>query len=300
MLRCHIRTDRGIRNDGSGGCPLGAADDINRKAVVIQVLYEFDHRQIEIVNVSHIDETGCLLLPELDSVVIEFLNGHAGICLCKVAGQCFIGDISRLDFRSDCLQFIRDPVRMIIQTVFDEHHCVVIRVIRLTCQCAIHIEYRDTIFDRNKVITVFIRNSRYIINQLLFRGRSFCPEGKDLGSIVRGWFGRCRGSPSAGCKHEADANQGNQLDNGGTAPEIQLLFCVVHVVFSFSFCTNFNIISRWAKTARPHIDKSNRTVPPASAAAKTGTPMTFHPDRNKTPLRMANSHYRKEPAADDA
>ena len=191
MFRRDIFADRRVGYDCTGCGALRSADDIDRKLIVIQIFDKLDHREIEVVDVSHIVETGGLLFAEFHRVVVVFLNRHAGICLRKVAGKRLICHIARLDFRGNCLQLIRDTLRMIMETVFNEHHRVIVGVICLACQGAVHIEYRNTVCDRDIVRTVFIGDRSHIIDQLLFRCGAFRPEGKHLrGRFCFGGFFR--------------------------------------------------------------------------------------------------------------
>ena len=106
VLRLDIVLYRRICDDRAGGSALGAADDPDLKSVFIEIFHKLHHRQIEIVDISHIVEAGGLFLPELHNVVVEFLHRHAGVSLGKVSCQRFVREVSGFDRRGDFLEFV--------------------------------------------------------------------------------------------------------------------------------------------------------------------------------------------------
>ena len=180
MIRRNIIRYWRIRNDRTGSRALSTADDIDRKVIFIQVFYQFDHRDVEIVDVTHVVKACGFLFPEFDRIVIEFFHRHPGISFGKVSGQIFIRKISGTYVRSCLLQFVRYLFRMIDKTILDKHHRIVISIIRLACKRAVHIEHGNTVLDRNEILAVFLSNSFYIGNKRVFDGGTGCPGRQHL------------------------------------------------------------------------------------------------------------------------
>ena len=106
VLRLNIVFDRRVGNDSAGGGTLCAADDPDRESVIIEIFYKLSHRQIEIVDVAHIVKTCGLLLAEFHRVVIELLDGHARISLCKVPRKRFVGNVAGFDRRGNLFELV--------------------------------------------------------------------------------------------------------------------------------------------------------------------------------------------------
>ena len=168
MIRRYVILDRGIRHDRTSRGTLGAADHIDRKIILVQVPDQLHHRDIKAIDIPHVVEALGHPLAKLDRILIKLLHRHPGVSLGEIPGKVLIGNIPRLDGRRDLLQFIRHSLRMIDQTVLDEHHRIVVGIVRLAGKRSIHVKHRNTVFHRNKVLTALLRNGFDIGNQRLF------------------------------------------------------------------------------------------------------------------------------------
>ena len=103
MGRRDVIFDGRVCHDRAGGGALRAADHIDREVVLIQVPDQLRHRKVHVVNVPHIVEAGGIFLAELDGIIVEFFNGHAGVSFGEVPCKGFIGKVSGLDGSGDLL-----------------------------------------------------------------------------------------------------------------------------------------------------------------------------------------------------
>ena len=168
MVRGDIVFDRRIGHDSPCRCAFGSADDVDREIVLIQILYQFDHGEIESVDISHIVKAVRVFFTEFHGIIIELIYSHPGISLGKVPGKRLICLISRLDFLGCLLQFLRDLIRVIIQTILDEHHRVIVSIEGLAGKCSVHVKYSDAVLDRNEAVCIcLIGHLSHIVSEAL-------------------------------------------------------------------------------------------------------------------------------------
>ena len=151
MVGCDVIPVGRISDNRPGSGPLGTADHINCEAIFIQILNQLHHRKIGVVDIPHVVKACRMLLSKLDCVLIELLHGHSCVRFRKVSCQVLIRCISGSDGGGYLLQFVRYPFWMIDQTIFDEHHRIVIGIVRLAGQRPVHIKYCNTVFLGNEV-----------------------------------------------------------------------------------------------------------------------------------------------------
>jgi len=168
MVGRDVLLNRGICHDRAGRGALRAADHIDRKAVFIQVPDQLHHREIEIVDVAHVVEACGRLLPEFNCIVIEFLHRHSGIRFGKIPRESLICDIAGLYGRRDLFQLIRDPFRMIVQTVLNEHHGIVVGIVGLTGEGSVHVKHGNAVLFGNKAVRILrVRHPGHIVSEAL-------------------------------------------------------------------------------------------------------------------------------------